>query len=316
VALVLLAAPSVSAQGPGLTDQDFEVTAEPQRAHLGDSVSLRFRVRLDERDLLYDTVPRPTADLPEGVHILSVEKLRRGPDRIYTGRAQVAFYRTGRQAAPVFGLPFMRAVKGVTRATLTSDTAFVEIEPLAPAGNPSLKDIKGIERQRGPDPRLVAGLLGAAVVALVAALLGRRRRNGPVAPASVETFSVAAGPYQAALERLDQVERERWPAVGEVDRHYAAIADVLRRYLEDAHGLPALERTTVELVWLLPPALAADDLRRRCAELLGEADLVKFARRRPDQADAAALLRAARDLLADWQHATAGPTPQTTYALR
>ncbi len=314
--LVPLTGATGSAQGPGLTDQDFEVTPEPARAHLGDSVSLRFRVRLDERDLLYDTVPRPTADLPEGVRILSVEKLRRGPDRIYTGRARVAFYRTGRRAAPVFGLPFMRAVKGVTRATLTSDTAFVEIEPVAPAGNPSLKDIKEIERQRGPDPRLVAGLLGAAAVALVGALLGRRQRGGPVAPAPTDTFSIATGPYQAALERLDQIERERWLAMGEIDRHYAAVADALRRYLEEAHGLPALERTTTELIWILPPALAAGDLRQRCAELLGEADLVKFARRRPDQADAPAVVRAARDLLADWHHATAGPRPQTSYALR
>jgi len=179
VALVLLTVTSAPAQGPGLTDQDFEVTPEPGRVHVGDPVSLRFRVRLDERDLLYDTVPRPTADLPDGVRILSVEKLRRGEDRIYTGQARVAFYRTGRQAAPVFGLPFMGAVKGVTRATLRSDSAFVEIEPVAPAGNPSLKDIKEIERQRGPDPRLVAGLLGAAAVALVGALLGRRQRGGP-----------------------------------------------------------------------------------------------------------------------------------------
>ena len=315
--LLVLAAGSALAQGPGLSDQDFEVTPEPARAHVGDSVSLRFRVRLDERDLLYDTVPRPTADLPDGVRILSVEKLRRGADRLYTGRAQLAFYRTGRQAAPVFGLPFMRAVKGVTRGMLTSDSAFVEIDPVAPAGNPSLKDIKDIERQRGPDPRLVAGLLGAAAVALVGILLNRRRRTAPLAsiePAGI--LSPPAAPYQAALARFDQIERERWPAVGEMDRHYAAVADVVRRYLEEAHDLPALERTTSELIWMLPPPLAAGDLRRQCAELLGDADLVKFARHRPEPADATALLRAARDLLAQWHQTTAGPAPQTSYALR
>ncbi len=316
VALTLLTRVSAPAQGPGVADQDFEVTPEPGRAHVGDPVSLRFRVRLDERDLLYDTVPRPTADLPDGVRILSVEKLHRGDDRIYTGQARVAFYRTGRQAAPVFGLPFMRAVKGVTRATLTSDSAFVEIEPVAPAGNPSLKDIKEIERQRGPDPRLVAGLLGAAAVALVGALLGRRRRGGPAAPVPTDPFSIARGPYQTAVDRLDLIERERWPTRGEVDRHYEAVAEVLRRYLVDSCAVPALERTTTELIWILPPALAAGELRRRCGELLGEADLVKFARRRPDPADAAVLLRAARDLLADWHQATAAPTPQTSYALR
>lgn len=315
--LVALATPSARAQDVNLTNQHFEVTPEPGRSHVGDAVVLRFRVRLDERDLLYDTVPRPVSDLAPGVRILSVEKLLRGADRIYTGKARVAFFRTGRQAAPIFGLPFMRAVKGVTRATMTSDSAFVEIDPVAPAGNPSLKDIKEIERQRGPDPRIVAGVLGAAVVALVGVLLGRHRRAGPLKSLEpADTQPADAGPYQAALGRLDAIAQAGWPAAGEIDRHYAAVADVLRRYLEEAHQVPALERTTSELVWMLPPPLAAEDLRRHCQQLLAEADLVKFARLRPDPGEAQAVLRAARNLLADWHRAAAGPAPSTSYALR
>jgi len=315
--LIVLTASSVRAQDVNITNQHFEVTPEPSRSHVGDAVVLRFRVRLDERDLLYDTVPRPVSELAPGVRILSVEKLLRGADRIYTGKAQVAFFRTGRQPAPIFGLPFMRAVKGVTRATLTSDSAFVEIDPLAPAGNPSLKDIKEIERQRGPDPRLVAGVLGAAAVALVGMLLGRHRRAGPLKSLEPgDTRPADAGPYQAALARLDAIEQQGWPAAGEIDRHYAAVADVLRRYLEEAHRVPALERTTSELVWILPAPLAAEELRRHCEELLAEADLVKFARRRPDPEEAQAVLRAARNLLAEWHRVAAGPVPPTSYALR
>jgi hypothetical protein len=309
--------PSASAQDVNLANQHFEITPEPGRSHVGNVVVLRFRVRLDERDLLYDTVPRPVAELAPGVRILSVEKLLRGSDRIYTGKAQVAFYRTGRQAAPIFGLPFMRAVKGVTRATMTSDSAFVEIDPVAPAGNPSLKDIKDIERQHGPDPRLVAGLLGAALVALVGVLLGRHRRAGPLKSLErADTLPADAGPYQAALARLDAIEQSDWSAAGEIDRYYAAVADVLRRYLEEAHQVPALERTTSELLWLLPPPLAEDELRRHCEQLLAEADLVKFARRRPDTGEARAVVRAARNLLAEWHRAAAGPVPATSYALR
>jgi hypothetical protein len=315
--LIALAASSVRAQDVNITNQHFEVTPEPGRSHVGDAVVLRFRVRLDDRDLLYDTVPRPVSELAPGVRILSVEKLLRGADRIYTGKAHVAFFRTGRQAAPIFGLPFMRAVKGVTRATLTSDSAFVEIDPIAPAGNPSLKDIKEIERQRGPDPRLVAGILGAAAVALVGVLLGRHRRAGPLKSLEpTDTLPADAGPYQAALARLDAIEQAGWPAAGEIDRHYAAVADVLRRYLEEAHRVPALERTTSELVWILPPPLAAEELRRHCEELLAEADLVKFARRRPNPEEAQAVLRAARNLLAEWHRVAAGPVPSTSYALR
>jgi hypothetical protein len=317
IGVLSIATPTVvPTQGPSLSNQRFEVTPEAAHPRVGDLVSLRFRVRLDERDLLYDTVPRPVADLPEGVRIVSVQKLQRGADRIYTGHAQVAFYRPGRQGVPLFGLPFMRAVKGVTRAVLTSDSAFVEIEPVAPAGNPTLRDIKEIERQPGPDPRVVAGLLGAAVVAVVGALLGRRRRAPlPISLEAAVRLSGPLGPYAKALDRLSQIEAERWSARGEVERHYEAVTDVIREYLEKAHGIPALERTTSELRWALPSTLAEAGLGERCNTLLGEADLVKFARRRPDEMDAAALLVAARDLLGAW-HQREGRIEEQADAIR
>jgi hypothetical protein len=289
-----------------LPNQSFEVVPEVAHAAVGDPVSLRFRVRLDEGDLLYDSVPKPVTDLPEGVRILSVETLRRGPDRLYTGRAQVAFYRTGRRAAPVFGLPFMRAVKGVTRATLTSDSAFVEIDPVAPAGNPALKDIKEIERQRGLDPGVVAAALAASALAGLAVLLRRRRRAPALSPGSPEgaaSTPVVLGPYEVALARLTQIDHERWPARGEVDRYYQAVADVLRRYLEEAHGIPALKRTTAELIWALPPTLADAGLKERWGALLGDADVVKFARARRDTQTAERFATDARAILHEWHAA-------------
>ena len=59
-------------------------------------------MRLDERDLLFDTVPKPARTPPDWLRIFAVEKLQRQPDRIYTGRARIAFYRPGRQAMPIF----------------------------------------------------------------------------------------------------------------------------------------------------------------------------------------------------------------------
>ena len=67
---------------------------------MGDTVTLAFRVRLDERDLLFDTVPQPAVTPPDWIRILSVEKLQRQPDRIFVGRARIAFYRPGTQAVP------------------------------------------------------------------------------------------------------------------------------------------------------------------------------------------------------------------------
>ena len=51
------------------------------------------------------------------------------------GKARIAFYRPGRQAVPLFELPFMRSVKGLSRGTLTSDSATVEVVPALSRGH-------------------------------------------------------------------------------------------------------------------------------------------------------------------------------------
>jgi len=43
------------------------VTPEADRTTVGDTVTLAFRVRLDERDLLFDTIPKPARTLPDWI---------------------------------------------------------------------------------------------------------------------------------------------------------------------------------------------------------------------------------------------------------
>ena len=283
-----------------VTGQSFQVTPETSQATVGDTVQVRFRVRLDERDLLYDTVPQPLGALAPGVRILSIDKLARAPDRIFHGKARLAFYRPGRQPVPVFMLPFMRAVKGVQRATLASDSAFVDIGSLLPAGNPPLKDIRETELNAGPSLGL---LVAAGVTALL--LLGgyaiRRRHRLPAAePAPIPPVQEPLTPYAQALAQLERIERERWPMRGAVARHYEEIVDALRGYLEAREGMPAREQTTEELLWALPLHLSGEGFRERLGELLDEADLVKFARLLPHTKAADRFLQRSRTLLRDW----------------
>jgi len=288
-----------------LHGQRWDVTPEPDRATVGDTITLDFRVRLDERDLLFDTVPKPARTPPGWLRIFAVEKLQRQPDRIFTGRARIAFYRPGRQAVPIFELPFMRSVKGLSRGTFYSDSASVEIVPLVKeASSATLRDIKEPVAAPGPDPLELALGLAALGAAGLLAWRARRRASPPAAVAAPVTEAPPPpppDPYEIALDRLAAIEQERW-AARDVARHYEAVADALRDYLE-AHGVPARERTTWELRWVLPPALLAGGTRRRFEQVFEDADLVKFAQWRPDSAVAGAFLDAARDLLARWRAA-------------
>jgi hypothetical protein len=283
----------------------FTATVEPARVAVGDSVTVRFRLIINERDLLTDTVPRPVSDLPPGVRVLSAERLQRGADRAFTGSAVLAFYRPGKQQVPAFGLPWAQVVTG-HRGVMSHDPVEVEVTSVLPGGNPSLRDIR--EPEAPPSPAPLWAALGAAFAAGVAWLVARRRRRPRVAvPAPIELQSppTPPDPYVVALARLEAIDVERFPTRGEVERHYEAVADVLRGYLETAERIPAPERTTTELLWSLPPRLAESGLRRRVQEILGAADLVKFAQLRPGAAEAAALTRAARELLDHWHQAAA-----------
>lgn len=297
----LLAVPA-AAQVSG---QSFQVTPETSSVTVGDSVTLRFRVRLEDTDLLFDTIPEPVGSLPPGVRVLSVEKLTRTPDRLFHGRAHVTFYRPGRQPVPTFGLPFMRAVKGVERATLASDSAFVDVVALLPAGNPDLRDIKPLEPRAGPPllPYTLALLIAGAGGVYYIQRRRRRKSRVDILPLTPPEKPLERGPYEIALERLAGVERDSWPSQGEVAIHYEAIVNVLREYLEDAHTVAARECTTSELLWTLPPHLTAAGLRERCHDLLSEADLVKFAKLQPGVASAAGFLARSRQLLQAWHEA-------------
>jgi|tagenome__1003787_1003787.scaffolds.fasta_scaffold20863595_1 hypothetical protein len=282
-----------------VTNQLFEVIPRAAHATVGDTISLAFRVRLDPLDLLYDTVPEPPSDLPEGVRLLSIEKLHRAQNREWIGRAQIAFFRLGHQPVPTFGLPFMRGVKGVTRATLTSDSAFVEIDPVAPPGNPSLKDLRDPPAGTSGLAKylpVVLGLMGLAI----AFAIRPRGSSSPVPALVAAATEVGPSAYDRARRRLGEIEGKNWLQHEDVSPYYAAVADTMRAYLAEAHGVGAMTRTTRELA----ETLQSDDtppVARRTIELLAEMDMVKFARVRPAPSEGDRVLREAERQLSEWQ---------------
>ncbi len=289
--LVMSAGPAAAQQEIG---HHFGVRPSTARASVGDPVTLRFSVNLHERDLITDSVPRPTGELPEGVRVLAIGKLVRRADRLLQGEATVGFYRTGVQQLPTFEIPFLR-VSANLRGTIKSEPVQVEIAPVAPPGNPPLKDLKALAAVGGVDwlPIGVAG--GLLALSALALRLWQRRARRP-APAPLPIHPSAHPPidhWDLALAQLAELDPRDLPAA----------ADVIRRCLADAASVPALERTTAELLRVLPAPLQTQGNRERLAALLADADLVKFAQGRTRPAAGPAFLDAARALLTSWRAA-------------
>ncbi|MBP2681928.1 MAG: hypothetical protein H6Q78_1791 [Candidatus Krumholzibacteriota bacterium] len=134
-------------------------------------------------------------------------------------------------------------------------------------------------------------IAGALVLAALAFWLIRRRRRRPVAkPVEPELPADVV-----AYRRLDEIERMKLVEKGEIKPHYTLVVDALRSYLERRYLILALDQTTDEIL---------RDLRRKnegTAEIepvLREADLVKFAKYKPEIEAAKRIIPAVRTIVA------------------
>ncbi|HEY9478547.1 MAG TPA: hypothetical protein VIP79_00590, partial [Gemmatimonadaceae bacterium] len=259
---------------------------------------------LPEGARLVTDTPHVADSLSEGVRLLEAGALHRGRDDALTGRVRLTFFRPGTQSTPAFALTY-RTASGAGIDTLGSDALRIDVVRVLPDLNVvPMRDIKDLDTLPGASrfpAWLVAVFVSLGVLIYVAGRAWRRSMVGTLASDSGSGWPAPAlAPHELAMAVLADIERAGWAARGDVERHYAAVADVLRRYLEDAHGVRALRRTTPEILRSLSGVAAADGRREECYALLREADLVKFARLRPGTEAAGVFLVRARSLIDAW----------------
>ena len=120
---------------------------------------------------------------------------------------------------------------------------------------------------------------GAAVlaVALVLLLLRRTRREKP----EKEAPSITVPLHERVLAALDALDRERLWQQGEHKAYQSRLTDLLRGYIEERFQVPALERTTDDLLHELRVSPLGSEQQKLLANMLRLADLVKFAKAQP-----------------------------------
>lgn len=142
---------------------------------------------------------------------------------------------------------------------------------------------------------LVAGLIALALAAgaLLAVWLIRRRRGA----ARAEVPEVVLGPDDVALQALERLGQSGLVAQGKMLEFYLRLDEILRAWLEARFQLPAMNRTTLGLMYLLRVRRETDGWRREFLNLLKAGDAVKFAGVVPDDATAYADLARAQEVV-------------------
>lgn len=139
-------------------------------------------------------------------------------------------------------------------------------------------------------------ILGAIVLLVAAYLVHNRYRRRPVAappPPPVERPPFI-DPLDVLKRELERLKRGESLEQGEFKAWYSEMGDLLRRYMEDVHGIPAMESTTGELRNAFRQRGLHSDLAKPFLLVLDAADMVKFAKFKPAAADADAAYQTAR----------------------
>ena len=113
----------------------------------------------------------------------------------------------------------------------------------------------------------------------------RQRKNAPEPEPPAPTPEPTISPYDAALARLRTLESTDLASADEIKPYFVELSDALRTYLEDGLGIPALERTTRELMHEFDHQQVRHKMPggapQRVHGILELADLVKFAEFKP-----------------------------------
>lgn len=268
---------------PAAAGVEISASISPPSVTIGDRVTYEatFRVPPSLR-----VAPSPTATLLIDWELLAIEppKVRALRD----GRSEYAFrlvlvpWSATTTAVPA--IQFVATDPKGRAQVLTVAPVSIKIESvLEKAGKDAddLKPPKGVIGFRSLLPWIIAACV------LLLAVAGwwwwrRARRAAALALAGMP----AVPPADAARAALAELLASGLLEAGEFKAFYVALSDILRRYLEGRFLVPALDRTTSEL---LGEMRRTEGLARHFTELrffLETSDLVKFAKFSPTADDA------------------------------
>lgn len=126
---------------------------------------------------------------------------------------------------------------------------------------------------------------GLALVGLIAAtilLIQRAKRRDREKPVFVPKEPVKAADV-LAIEHLENIRKEKIYARGKIKAYHTEITDVLRDYIESVYTIPAHELTSNQILGRLRYVGLTETESRHLREILMRADMVKFAKEKPEE---------------------------------
>lgn len=266
-----------------LAQTELSLSADTNHIRLGEQIELTIKVSSPTSESMEITWPILADTLTksiEVIHIDPVDTLLSEGFNSYFQTWTVTSFDSGFHQIP----PFDLTVNGTEFKT---DPLEIKVETMPVDTTQAIKQIKGVE---GVDISLLdwikhhwewfAGLavLTLLILGLYQLLKSRKKR----APVPLESQDPEIEPFELAIKRLNELREAKYWQKDDVKKHHAALSEILRDYLEKQFAFPALEQTTAEVMNALRYTEIKKEQQQRLRKILMLADLVKFAKEKPE----------------------------------
>ena len=231
-------------------------------------------------------------------------------------RTGVIIARYDSASAVIPGLTYLSAVPGDTALhPVSTNTVSLTVQrvPLDSAAQArDLKPVMSIPYTLAEILMFVGILLLLAGGGYFAYRYFKKKQQTTVVDSRLPVLKAA---HVVAYEQLAVLKEKRLWQQGKVKEYHSELTDILRRYLEDRFGLMALEETTGEIIDGLHRMKLLPRIITDVSEVLVRADLVKFAKHKPEIGEHDASLKAVYDIVERTKAAPSTPAAPVQTAM-
>ncbi len=277
---------AVSAYG-----QQAEALIDRNEIRIGEQAVIKLSVRFDKNNPPDVSFPLIGDTLVKGVEVVR----KTGADTLSTGASVretrieqqlfITSFDSGYYAIPPFeftinGQPSRTEAFLLTVKTVEVDTTkgIVDIREIYEV------QVSWLDYVHVYWPYAAGGLALLAVAAAVIILISRYRKKQKARP-DQEPEAPKLPPHVVARQNLERIRTEKIYTSGKVKDYHTSITDTLRTYLEDAYGIHAHELTSGQIMDKLRYSGIGENEMRTLRTILFRADMVKFAKEKPDETD-------------------------------
>ncbi|MBI3598055.1 MAG: hypothetical protein HY201_01145 [Nitrospirae bacterium] len=241
-------------------------------------------------------------------HLMNRGLLKPLNDTTTTSTLVVARYDAGAAVLPPVSFQYSIAGDPSPR-TLSTNPLTLTIR-LAPVD--TTQEIKDIKPPLSISLTLadIARMAAIALVLMAALyLLYRRWKKRPIRKTEKVYVPPPRSAHLIALEQLEALREKKLWQQGLIKPYYSEATEIVRRYLENRYGFPALEQTSDEIMADLRQYVHDAEIVGKTETVLRRADLVKFAKYIPAISEHEEMLTVAFDIV----NKTSVPKSTTSY---